>query len=141
MPLSPQVIAFVLCDEIHRDPATRKTYLLGIFNQVMVREFPGRHEHMHVYLSLVNGHGKARAALAITCDSGAQVVFRSQGEIEFANPLAVVEMDFEIRNLLLPKEGDYQLELNCNDEVVAIRPFRVVGMRRPGLPGGSPTPE
>lgn len=124
----PKVVAFVVCDEIHRDPATNKTYLLGIFNQVMVREFPGRHEHMHVYISLVNGHGKARAALSLRCDNGAREVFRAQGEIDFPNPLAVVEMDFEIRRLVLPQEGEYQLELTCDDEITAIRPFRVAGI-------------
>ena len=129
MPPVPKIVAFIVCDEIHRDPATNKAYLLGIFNQVMVREFPGKHEHMHVYVSLVNGHGKARAALSLRCDEGTREVFRAQGEIEFPNPLAVVEMDFEIRRLLLPKAGEYQLELTCNDEIVAIRPFRVVGMR------------
>ena len=132
MPTVPKLVAFILCDEIHRDPATHKSYLLGTFNQVMVREFPGKHEHMHVYLSLVNGHGKARVLLLLTCDNGAREVFRAQGEIEFANPLAVVEMDIEIRGLLLPKEGEYQFDLTCDGEIVAIRPFRVAGVRQPG---------
>lgn len=69
-PQAPDVISFILVDTIHRDPATNKCYLLGTYSVIVAARFPHVQEHIHVYTSLVGGHGKTAVKLFLVDEQG-----------------------------------------------------------------------
>ena len=53
----PKYLAMLLCDYLVMDAETRNKSLIGIFNRVNASRFPVRHDRMHVFIALTNGHG------------------------------------------------------------------------------------
>lgn len=124
--LRPELIAIVICDETIRDEATKKHTLVGLFNRITAKQFPCVHARLHVFVSLTNGHGKASGELRLVLRETNEPVLQLSVKIAFPTPLDVVEMDFDIYNLALPKPGRYSFDFLCNGELVGSRPFQVL---------------
>ena len=62
---APMVLAMILCDAIHQDPATKKSTLLGTFSTINARNFPAVHRQLAVHAAMTNGHGKTRIRLTL----------------------------------------------------------------------------
>jgi len=121
----PRVLAFIICDSVHRDTGTGKAYILGTFSRIGARTLPAKHRRLHVYLALTDGHGDANARLQLVNVADDTPLAKLQGPIHFPSPLTVVEMDFEILNLVFPAAGQYEFRFSCNGEQIAQRPFEV----------------
>lgn len=132
---APVVLAMVLCDAIHQDPATQKCTLLGTFSTVNARVFPVVHRQLAVHLAMTNGHGPTRIRLVLVhADDTKPPLFSQEGTIEFKDPRIVAELNFTINNLTLPEAGEYRLQVYGNDELLSERRLYVLG------PGGRPNP-
>jgi hypothetical protein len=127
----PLLLAILVCDEIIRDERSRKETLVGLFNTIHARAFPCVHSHLNVFVSLTNGHGVAPAELRLVARDTGQTLASLHGSVEFPTPLAVVHMNFEINNVTFPKAGRYSFDFFCRDELLASRPFEVVGSQEP----------
>ena len=132
--VAPQLVAILICDEIIRDRATFKATLVGLFNLIAAPSFPCVHRGLHVYVSLTNGHGKAQAELRLVLRETNQVIGRLHGEVQFPDPLAVVEMDYELPEINFPREGLYSFDLYCDGILIGARPFRMVRSAAPPAP-------
>lgn len=146
-PPGPVVLAMVICDAIHQDPATKKCTLLGTFSTITARSFPVVHPGLAIHVAMTDGHGKTKIRLALVgVEEDAQPLFSQEGAIQFNDPRVVAEINFGIRNLTLPKPGEYRVQVYANDELLAERRLHVLGMRPmpgpggPGFPPGPATP-
>jgi len=125
---APVVLAMVLCDAIHQDPATRKCTLLGTFSAINVRKFPATHRQLAVHVALTEGRGKTRIRLRlIHSDNTETEVFSREGTIEFADPRVVAELNFTINNIVFESSGEYRLQVFGNDELLKERRLYVQG--------------
>jgi len=137
-PPGPVVLAMVICDAIHQDPATKKCTLLGTFSTITARSFPVVHPGLAIHVALTEGRGNTRIRLTlVSSDEEQQVLFTQEGTIQFADPRVVAEINFGIRNLALPRPGEYRVQILANDELLGERRLQVIAMRMPGPAGPS----
>lgn len=128
----PVLLAILICDTIIDDKITNKKSLIGLFNQVAAREVPVRHAGLHLFVSLTDGRGMAEGEIRVVRSDTEAVVANLSGPIEFPNPMAVVELDFGIHDLLFPVAGEYRFQFYCNGELLGERKFAVVVSPEPG---------
>ena len=129
---APVVLAMVLCDAIHQDPATQKCTLLGTFSTINVRKFPALHRQLAIHVALTDGHGPTRIRLTmVPADDSKPPLFAQEGTIEFADPRVVAELNFTIANLTLPEPGEYRLQVFGNNELLSERRVHVLAVKPP----------
>jgi len=128
-PPVPVVLAMILCDAIHQDPATKKCTLLGTFSTISARKFPVVHPQLAVHIALTDGHGRTRIRLAlVSADDEQTPLFSSEGVIEFKDPRAVAELNFGFANTRIPKPGEYRVQVHANDQLLAERRLHVISL-------------
>lgn len=133
-PPAPMVLAMIICDAIHQDPATKKSTLLGTFSTINARHFPAVHRQLALHAALTDGHGKTRIRLTlIGPDEAAQPLFSREGIIEFNDPRMVAELNFVLNNITFSKPGEYRFQLYGSDELLMERRLYVITM-----PSGPP---
>ena len=138
---TPIGLAMVICDQIIEDKLTNKKSLIGIFNQIGAGQFPCRHPQMSVFVSLTEGHGQSAAKLRIVYEETSQVITEINGQIQFPDVNAVVELNFNLVGLQFPQPGLYSIEFYCDDALVLERRFHVQQMQQPQPPKGPPPAE
>jgi len=125
---APECLALVLCEQVIQDLRTKNLTLVNIFNTIAApfrASRPRQHERLSIFVSLTNGRGNSRGKL-IVHDAEGNEVFHGEGDVRFPDPVAVVEMTFDIRGLPLPSDGEYRIQFWCDDSLVGQRCFRVV---------------
>jgi hypothetical protein len=100
---------------------TGKCFILGTFSNISAQAFPVVLSELHVYIAMTNGHGSGRGKLQLVPNSKDEPLLELEGNIQFPNPLAVVEMDFRIEHLPFPAPGEYEFRLLYNDMQIGLR--------------------
>ncbi len=70
----PKYLAMLLCDYLIMDAETRNKSLIGIFNTINAAKFPVRHDRMHVFVALTDGHGVYSASLKVKNARGEEIL-------------------------------------------------------------------
>ena len=120
---TPYCLAMVLCDAVHQDPTTGKFTILGTFTRLIGKKIRIK-TRLCVYFAITDGLGKRTITLRIA-DSEAIIenvdpLIRIEAQIEFGDPLAVVEAVFGFE-MEFPKPGVYHCELVAGDDVLMSR--------------------
>ena len=126
----PRALAFIICDSVIDDKATHKKSLIGLFNNIYANKFPATHSSLNVFLSLTGGHGDYQCSLVCGKDDESMRLVQIDGTLKFNNPLAVVEVKFEIRGIVFPEDGTYRFDFLCADVPIVSRKFNVVKVER-----------
>lgn len=121
-----KALAFVVCDTILDDKLTNKKSLIGLFNSIYSITFPCKHPTINVFVSLTEGHGEYQCSLSCVKDDTNKSIWNSGGRIKLANPLNVIELNFEIRGIVFPEAGIYRFEFLCEELPVISRKLQVV---------------
>ena len=77
------------------------------------------------YLSLTDGHGRLPMAVTCVADDDGDELFRGDAEVEFSDPLQVVELQFIFPNARFPRAGEYRVQLSALGQVLRERKFLV----------------
>ena len=125
MPAKPNPIplAMIICDLVIEDRLTGKKSLIGLFDDITAKKVPTTHSSLNVYVALTEGHGSYE--IKLKCLAESDVVLELGGPVLFKNPHQIVEWNFTLRNLHLPKYGKYRFDLLCNDKLVISKKFKV----------------
>ena len=126
-PPEPTVLSINICDNIIRDESTKKVSLIGLFSVIKASGFPCSHPLMQIYIALTNGHGKYKTEIRFTRLEDNKPIAGMVGELQFQNPLQVLELNLCWQQLPLEKAGEYAVEVLCNDKQVGDRKFMVIG--------------
>ena len=122
---TPTYLGMVVCDNIIQDPETKKYYLMGTTARNYARSFPARYQKMCVYAVLTGIHERIKLTLKLVrVDPGSmhdEVLMSIPGTVEAPDPLAVAELTLGLRNLVLPKEGEYRFQLWCDEVLLGER--------------------
>lgn len=121
----PIVLSINICDIIIRDEKTKKVSLIGLFGNINAYAFPVQHPLMHVYIALTNGHGKYKINIQFVRVADNDIIVEMEGEIDFPDPLGVVEMNLEWRGIQFEKPGTYSVEVLCEGSPIGSRKFNV----------------
>jgi hypothetical protein len=121
----PQVVALVLADQVYRDPSNNKCFILGTYNAVFATSFPCLRQSMNLYAALTNGHGKVPIRLVLTdADEELGSLALAEGTVEMKDPLASLEIVFQLSNVVLPRPGQYRLQLFASGELLRELPLQ-----------------
>ncbi|MCK4325473.1 hypothetical protein KAW55_01805 [bacterium] len=121
----PNLLSINICDQVIREEGTHKSSLIGMFSNINAIKFPCTHPSLHVYIAVTGGRGRQTGELRFINDEMNETVVALKGDVEFPNPLAVVEMNFRIANLRLDRPGTYHFEFWLDSELVGHRYFTV----------------
>lgn len=130
----PSVLSINICDTIMRDETTKKVSLIGLFNTIKANTFPCKHPTMHVYIAVTNGHGKYKIDIRFSCLEDQKIIAGINGELDFQNPLQVIELNLCWQGLSFDKAGEYVVDVFCDDSQIGTRKFRVIGPEQKMLP-------
>lgn len=121
----PEVLAMIICDTVIEDAESGKKSLIGIFDQIHTANLPGIINELNIYLSLTDGRGIMPVELRCISASEEHELFRTEGEIEFPDPLSVVDLHFRFQNCEFPEEGWYCFQFFCDGQLLRERKFAV----------------
>ena len=121
----PEVLAMILCDLIITDAETNKKSLIGLFDHVETTALPCEVHELHLYLSLTDGHGAIPVTIACVPADGGAELFGGGAEVDFANPLQVVELQFAFPRARFPRAGEYRFQLLAGGQLLRERKFFV----------------
>ncbi len=121
----PEVLAMVLCDLVITDVESNKKSLIGLFDRVETASLPCVIHELHLYLSLTDGHGRLPVSISCVTAGGDEELFRGQTEVEFTDPLQVVELQFIFPNAHFPHAGEYRFQFLSQGQLLRERKFFV----------------
>lgn len=127
----PLCLGITLCDQVIEDKRTNKKSLIGVFNDILAASLPAKHPCMFLVISLTNCLGKIDTEVTICRDSeygeDSKPLVGIRGQIEGRNPLDVLDLVVELRDMPLAEAGKYTIEMRClpDGERVAQRFFQV----------------
>jgi hypothetical protein len=122
----PECLALLLCEGIIEDSRTKNKTVLNMFNQVNAPRFPVQQDRLCVFVSLTNGHGTGDVDVRVVradLPPGEGVLIGLRGEVTFPDPLHVVELGLDIRQLVIPSAGRYDIEVLVDGELLKRRRF------------------
>lgn len=137
----PYCLAMVLCDAVHRDPATGKFTLLGTFSNFSAKSFPTK-VRFSIYFAITDGMGLTTLRIQ-ACEASVGYVdarneneepgrvFLAQTQIDLGNPLAVFEQGIGFETII-PTPGLYHCELWAGNEVLMTRRFTATEIKEQG---------
>jgi hypothetical protein len=137
---APTGLAIVVCDQIIEDKLTHKKSLIGIFNNISSPTFPCRHPQLSVFVSLTEGQGSYTARLRMANEETSESVTDINGQIQFPDIHAAVDLNFNLVGLTFPKPGLYSIEFYCDDALVLERRFHLTQVKPQQPPPKGPPP-
>jgi hypothetical protein len=121
--VKPLLLNIILCDYIIREENTHKLTLIGLFNSINAKKFPCAHPKFSLYISFTEFEGDADGKLRIVQEETNNVLVELKGNIKSANCLSVVELNFVMENIPLPKAGSYRIEFWIGNDLLGHRKF------------------
>lgn len=118
MQSKPQLLAWLMCDGVHIDPATGKHTILGVFSNVRAHRFPVTHPFMVWFLTIADcsaGAHRMRISLGLDPTNLKPLLDRP---FESPGPIHRLNLINEIRNLSFPQAGDYSILIEVDDEPI-----------------------
>lgn len=139
----PTLVAILICDQVIDDRMTNKKSAIGLFNAIVAQALPSQIHQMAVMVTMTEVNGKTPLEVRLVRDSDNQVILQTQGHVESPNPLAMLDLVFNMQGVALQSAGQYAFEVLSSGELLGRRRFSVVMMQprpQPGQPppGGSP---
>ena len=120
-------LAFIICDSVISDKVTNKNSLIGLFNIIHSKKFLFVFPVINAFVSLTQGHGEYDCSLSCVKEEEIdKPIWNSGGKIKMTDPLEVLEINFEIRNVLFPAAGIYRFEFSCDNVPIISRKFQVI---------------
>jgi hypothetical protein len=136
--VTPRCLAILVCEGVVEDLRTRNKSLFNTYNAIWAGGFPSRHDRLTVFLSLTDGHGKTPVDVVVTKDGSPQPLLKVQGGVEFKNPLDVVDVVVDIRNLVLQEPGLHVVQVWSQGNLLAERRINVAQIPKTAPEGAPP---
>ena len=115
----PYVLSFIACDEIIVDMASKRPTLVNILHAVAASSFPALHPKLGIFTELTNGHGKLPLEIKMVDTATETPVFGFKADVQFDSPIGVATLWFTAYNVVLPKAGEYRIQMFGN----SVNPF------------------
>lgn len=122
----PCVLSMVLADQVHRDSASGKFSILGTYSVIQSVRFPCVISALQLYVALTECRGRVPLRLVLgDVDEEVPAAAFLEGEFQSSDPTQVVEVNFQWRNVVFQRPGDYLLQLFSGKESLRAIHLRV----------------
>jgi hypothetical protein len=129
----PKVLAMLVADRAHLDPATRKLSLFGIFDGFAGPRLPVVVPRLVVYVALTEGRGTVPFVLRIVdADEADEPAHEFRGEVSFPDPLHTAYIVHDVQGLPFRRAGHYRVQLLVRGHVLFERRLEVRAGTVPG---------
>ena len=140
-PPAPVLKAFLVCDQVLNDAQTGKKSLIGVFHEIRAARYPAVHPMLWIYANMTDAHGRYAFRIRLVDVSRNHVL--GQGEprpIDIQGPLQTTELAAQLQNLTLPAPGTFEFQLWANEDLIATKAIRAIGMEETAPPPPPVTP-
>lgn len=123
----PEVLALILADHVYHDDVSTKLFFLGVRSVIAGSSFPLGLHQLAAYAVVVEGRGAMSFQVRLTdADEEREPVHENEAEVSFTDPLAEVELIFDMMDLVFPEPGEYRLQLRANGQFLCERRLMLV---------------
>ena len=127
---SPVAIALVICDSLYQDIPGGKPALVGLFSNITAHRFPATHPRMCVYVAVTDVKPRTAFRLdVVNAETDAMVAKLEGPPPSDLTPLQILEMQFDLRNLLFPSAGVYYIRFWGNNNLILQRPLELIEIK------------
>ena len=124
--IKPYPLAMIICDAVWRDPHNGKMTILGTFGQILAPTFPLEMPRFAVLLTLTGGHGVVPISFRLVdADESIDSLAQVETEIDFPDPLSVLETVSFLDGVIFTQPGEYRLQCFSGSEMVIERRIMV----------------
>jgi len=126
----PSVQAFLVCDCVIEDSATRKKSLIGIFTHLRSASFPFQHQQLGVYFCLTDAEGTYQFEIDLFFLNTNQLVCRATlPHIDIGDRLQISDFGINIPIIVFPAPGRYEFRLKIGHTIIAAqKDFNVIDL-------------
>jgi len=123
---------------VYRDPISNKYSMIGTFSGVASRTFPCNHPSLGIYVAMTDVYGEIPLIITIVNAENGSEIFRIEGGMKTASPLAVVEFGVTVHNVEFPEPANYRLQLAASRQGVPLLERRIAATKvvQPGIGPG-----
>lgn len=133
--VKPSIKAFLVCDYVIEDSATKKKSLVGIFTHLQSLTFPFLHHQMGLYFCLTDAQGTYQFEISLVYLNTDFLMAKAKLPlVEIPDRLQIADFCLTLNNLAFPGPGRYEFRLFADGEIVAQKDFSVMQMTRPQKP-------
>ena len=123
----PYALAMVLCDYVYREDGTNKQSILGTFDKMLASKIPALRPKLAIYLALTDGRGKQSLTLKMIDElENHPPVFQFEGEVDFVDPLRVLEVGINLENVPISRSGLHRVQLIISGQLVIERKIQII---------------
>jgi hypothetical protein len=126
----PIALSLLICDSAIEDRGTGKIHILGLFDRIVVPEFPATHPEVAIYAELVEGKGMTAMMCRILRTTGESLdgeeIARLPFQADFSNPFQVVRVILRFQEVVFPVTGEYRASLETAGMPIVERRFTLL---------------
>jgi hypothetical protein len=115
----------IICDTVIDDRLSGKKSLIGLFDAIATTQLPCVVNEMFIFLSLTEGYGEMELKLRCVNAATDEELFHAQAQVNFPDPLAVVELNLGFRGCEFPTPGEYRFQLLADHSLLCERKFHI----------------
>jgi hypothetical protein len=115
----------MLCDQVTFEMGTQKPSLVGVFTGMAVEGFPSIPQRIDAFVALTDGLGTGTVELEVTEQSTGNVIYTMSVDLNFPDPLRVINLRLRIRQCSFPAPGKYLFVLLVDGDGLAHRRVQV----------------
>jgi len=128
----PVVIGLLLCEQVIVDEQTKYVTPVNCFTYRDVEQIPSEPVTFCVVAFLTDGLGDVRIEVVIRrLADEVDEVFQREAVFRFTDPLHTRRFTVRLRNFSFPSEGEYEVVLLADREMIAQRNFKVRQQENP----------
>lgn len=127
----PIGLALIPCDTLIEDVRTKKKSLIGLFSQILTDSFPYTHPSLNLLVSLTGCVGSTPCTIVCEKSDDKQKIVDVLCQINAKSPMDVVDMVINLKSLVFPAPGRYDLKVLVDRIPVMMRPIKVLSKVKP----------
>jgi hypothetical protein len=109
--IPPIPVAFLLCDQVITDEATKKKTLVGVFDRVWATRFPTEHRPVALYARLYDAEGEHEVRVEYVKVGEEKVLAEAKGTLRVHDRKRPVEFVITLPAIPIPEPGKYEFRL------------------------------
>lgn len=125
--VSAECLAIVLCESVVEDVRTHNKSIQSAYNAIWSAKFPARHDRFTVFVSLMGIHGeqelKVRVARITENEPEGAALLELGGKVAAPDPRHVTDITLDMRGIVIPCPGDYEIRAYVGGDQVGARRF------------------
>ena len=123
----PNILSFLIADNVIQERGTNKWSAIGIFDHIFVEKFPCIHANMALYVRLSDAEGEYDLRVEFTNSEDTKLSTFEGIKLKVLDKLATPDFGIQTRNLFIPKPDKYSFDLYFNGQLCERFPLIVKG--------------